>query len=368
MRENNMDKEKKMKVSFAAIDKYYDSNIVLPTETLNKTKGFMSWGTCNDYPQYLRGLYYDVPTLHSIIDGMADYVAGEGTTSIDLMWDTKENNKGQTLYDTIKLIAKDLCMFNGFALNVIKDKSGNISDIYWLDFAKVRSNEDGTKLYYSTDWGKKSGRVSFIQYDSFTSNVKENPDSTIFYWKNDYLKVYPTPVWGAAVLPCEIEKKINIYHYNLIDNGMSSNYIVNFNNGVPTDEIKEEIENDFYDKFCGVENTGRPMLSFNDKKDNEVTVTKIDGDNYADRWHALYDTTKQQIFTAFRCSPLLFGIDQEKTGFNANEYQEAYALFNQTMIIPMQKDIEKAFDKIFNTKNFVKITPFNINISTPENE
>lgn len=363
-----MENEKKTKVSFMAIDKYYDNSIVLPTETKNKTKGFISWGTNNDYPQYLRGLYYDVPTLHSIIDGMADYIKGSGVSIALPEWQDKENNKGQTLYDTLKLIAKDMCMFNGFALNVIKDKAGNISDIYWLDFARVRTNEDGTKVYYSTEWGKSSGRVNFIEYDSFTSNTKSNPDSTIYYWKNDYIKTYPTPLWGAAVIPCEIEKKINIYHFNLINNGMSSNYIVNFNNGVPTDEMKEEIEDDFYDKFCGVENTGRPMLSFNDKKENEVTVTKIDADDYADRWNAMNDKNQQQIFTAFRCSPILFGVDQEKTGFNANEYQEAYSLFNQTMIVPMQKDIEKAFSKIFGVKQFMSITPFDTKITPAAND
>lgn len=359
----NIETKTKANVSFMAIDKYVDDSIVYPTEVAN-AKGFVAWGDQNDYPQYLRSLYYDVPTLHSIIDGMSDYIAGEGVTTLVPEWTERENNRSQTLNDLVKLCAKDLATYNGFALNIIRDKAGAIADIYWLDFSRCRTNEDGTKVYYSTEWNKRGGRVKYIEYDSFTSNTKSNPDSTIFYYKNDMTKVYPTPLWGAAVLPCEIERKINIYHYNLINNGMSSNYIVNFNNGVPTDEMKEEIEDNFYDKFCGVENTGRPMLSFNPTKDNEVTITKVDADNYADRWNALYDTTKQQIFTAFRCSPILFGIDQEKTGFNANEYNEAYKLFQQTMIVPMQREIEKVFDKIFMTKGFMHIVPFKNNIIT----
>ena len=116
-----------------------------------------------------------------------------------------------------------------------------------------------------------------------------------------------------------------------------------------------------YDKFCGVENTGRPMLSFNNNKDSETTVTKIDADSFADKYNALTARTKQDIFTSFRCSPILFGIDQEKTGFNANEYASAFRLFNKTVIEPMQKTIVRAFDKIFDEKESITIEPFTIN-------
>lgn len=351
--------KKQTNVKFLAIDQFVESNIVAPTEVFIKDRGFVGWGEINNYPEYIEDLYQNVSTLHSIIDGTTDYVCGDSVKCNVINFEDKINRKGETIQDLITWIAKDIVKFNGFALNIVKNKLGTPAEIYYLDFKRVRSNKEGTKFYYSTDWGKSYGRVKYIEYESFLN--EDAPASSIFYYKNDINRVYPTSIFSAAVVACETERKISEFHLNSISNSFSSNYIINFNNGRPSDEIQEEIEMEVYDKFCGVENSGRPMLSFNNNKDSETTVTKIDADSFADKYNALTARTKQEIFTSFRCSPILFGIDQEKTGFNANEYASAFRLFNKTVVEPFQNKIKSAFDKIFNTENSIEINPFTIN-------
>lgn len=353
--------KKQTNVKFLAIDQFVESNIVAPTEVFIKDRGFVGWGEVNNYPDYIEDLYQNVSTLHSIIDGTTDYVCGDYVKCNVINFEDKINRKGETIQDLINWIAKDLVKFNGFALNIVKNKLGTPAEIYYLDFKRVRSNKDGTKFYYSTDWGRSYGRVKYIEYDSFLTEEGEKKGSTIFYYKNDINRVYPTSIFSAAVIACETERKISEFHLNNISNSFSSNYIINFNNGRPNDEIQQEIEMEVYDKFCGVENSGRPMLSFNNNKDSETTVTKIDADSFADKYNALTARTKQEIFTSFRCSPILFGIDQEKTGFNANEYASAFRLFNKTVVEPFQNKIKSAFDKIFNIENSIEIKPFTIN-------
>jgi hypothetical protein len=353
--------KKQTNVKFLAIDQFVESNIVAPTEVFIKDRGFVGWGEVNNYPEYIEDLYQNVSTLHSIIDGTTDYVCGDSVKCNVINFEDKINRKGETIQDLINWIAKDLVKFNGFALNIVRNKLGTPAEIYYLDFKRVRSNKEGTKYYYSTDWGKSYGRVKYIEYDSFLTEEGDKKGSTIFYYKNDINRVYPTSIFSAAVIACETERKISEFHLNNISNSFSSNYIINFNNGRPSDEIQEEIEMEVYDKFCGVENSGRPMLSFNNNKDSETTVTKIDADSFADKYNALTARTKQEIFTSFRCSPILFGIDQEKTGFNANEYASAFRLFNKTVVEPFQNKIKSAFDKIFNTENSIEIKPFTIN-------
>lgn len=351
----------KTDVKFLAVDQFTTTNIVAPTEVFLKDRSFVCWGTENDYPDYIEDLYQNVSTLHSIIDGTTDYVCGD-KVKINVEYLKEEiNSKGDTIEDLIQWIAKDLVKYNGFALNIIKNRLGTPAEIYYLDFRRIRSNKEGTKFYYSTDWNKSFGRVKYTEYDSFCSEEGKDKASTIFYYKNDINRVYPTPIFSAAVIACETERKISEFHLNNISNSFSSNYIINFNSGRPSDEIQEEIEMEVYDKFCGVENSGRPMLSFNSGKDAETTVTKIDADSFADKYNALTARTKQEIFTSFRCSPILFGIDQEKTGFNANEYASAFRLFNKTVVEPLQNKIKSAFDRIFNTKNSIEINPFTIN-------
>lgn len=354
-----MDKNEKnrARISLLAVDPFVVTNIVEPTETKVRDKDFISWGDNNSYPDYLENLYQKVATLHTIIDGTTDYIAGDNVqTSVENFVD-RANSKGDTLEDIVKWAAADLVKYNGFALNIIRNKLGTIAEIYYLDFRRVRSNEDGSRLYYSTDWTKSYGRVKYTEYENFCRSEKP---STIFYYKNDINKVYPTPMYAAAVIACEIEKQLNEYHLNNIVNGFSSNYIINFNSGMPSDELKLEIEDEVYDKFCGSENAGRPMLCFNDTKDNETTVTKIDADSFIDKYNSLAHRTRQEIFTSFRATPNLFGLPTETTGFSEQEYNEAYKLFNKTVIKPMQKKIIKAFDKIFGMKDSITIVPFSV--------
>lgn len=359
-KKNNLviENRKQTDVKFLAVDQFVTSNIVEPTEIYIKDRGFVGWGELNNYPDYIEDLYQNVATLQSIINGTKDYVCGEGVECNVINFSEKINRNGDTFEDLIEWIAMDLVKYNGFALNIVKNKLGTPAEIYYLDFKRVRSNKEGTKYFYSTDWGKSYGRVKYIEYDSYLSeNAGPN---TIFYVKNDKNKTYPTPMYSAAVTACETEKKMNEYHLNNISNSFSSNYIINFNNGKPSDEIQEEIEMEVYDKFCGVENSGRPMLSFNSNKDAETTVTKIDADSFIDKYNTLAEHSQQEIFTSFRATPNLFGIPTKTTGFNMQEYNEAYKLYNKTVIQPLQKRIVKAFDKIFGMKKSIKIIPFSM--------
>lgn len=348
----------KKRVSLLAIDPEVVTNIVEPTEIKVRDRDFISWGQNNNYPDYLNDLYKNVSTLRSIINGVTDYVNGDKVTTAVDNFKTRANSKGDTIEDIVKWITLDFVKYNGFALNIVKNRLGTVAEIYYLDFKKVRSSEDGRRLYYSTDWSKTFGRVKYTEYENFRNSEKA---STIFYYKDNVNTVYPEPMYAAGVIACEIEKRLNEYHLNNIVNGFSSNYIINFNSGMPSDELKMEIEDEVYDKFCGSENAGRPMLSFNDTKENETTVTKIEADSFIDKYNSLAARTKQEIFTSFRCSPILFGIDQEKTGFNANEYAAAFRLFNKTVIEPIQRKIAKAFDDIFGVADSLTIEPFTIN-------
>lgn len=343
-------------VKFLAIDQFVTSNIIRPTEVFIKDKSFVGWGELNDYPDYIEDLYQNVSTLHSIIDGTTDYVCGDKIECNITNFQDKINRKGETIEDLVSWIAKDMVKYNGFALNIIKNKLGTPAEIYYLDFKKLRSNKEGTKYYYSEDWNRSFGRVKYIEYNSFLS--PDSGNNSIFYIKNDPNRIYPVPMYAASVIACEIEKKMNEYHLNNISNSFSSNYIINFNNGRPSDEIQEEIEMEVYDKFCGVENSGRPMLSFNSNKDSETTIQKIDADSFIDKYNSLAERSQQEIFTSFRATPNLFGIMQKTTGFSEQEFSEAYKLYNKTVIKPIQKRIIKAFNKIFCTDNSINIIPF----------
>jgi capsid portal protein len=174
----------------------------------------------------------------------------------------------------------------------------------------------------------------------------------------DYARdIYPTPIWGSAINAVTTEIEIGKYHLNEIVNNFSASAIINFNNGVPSDEDKDEIERMINDKFCSPENAGRFMLAFNDNRESAVTIERLGSDDFDKRYDAVAKKTRQEIFTAFRANPNLFGIPTENLGFSSEEYESSFKLFNRTNIRPIQKKIVRTFAKIgWN----ISITPFSL--------
>lgn len=341
----------KLHLSFLATDPFIVDNVVKPTETTRRN-GLTLWGSENAYPQYLESLYLNVPTLHTIVDGLVDYVCGDAIHYEDShIIDNVVNRKGHLIEDIVRWLSKDLILYGGFAINVLRNKLGDIVSYHYVDFKNLRTNKEKTTFYYSEDWSKRT----ILEYPNFL--LDEEAASSILYYSNSNTTTYPIPTWGSAVIPCEIEKLILNYNINLLNNGLSSNYIISLNNGVPNDEQKFEIERNFYEKFCGAENVGRPMIVYNDDKEHDVTIQAVPNENFAEKYDKLRETSSQSIFTAFRVTPKLFGITQENIGFSQQEYSEAYKLVDKTVVRPLQKTIQRFF-KLLDAE--LTIEPFNI--------
>lgn len=339
----------------SAIDPVVVSNIPEYTEEKARGKSYVNYGKNNLYPNYLWDIYNKVATLQSIINGSVDFVCGNDIKLSS--GETVVNKKGETILDIVKKIAVDDFIFGGFALQIIRNMEGGIAEVYALDFMKVRSDEKNEIFYYCDDWGKW-GAKSLI-YPKF--GVDDQNPTSIFYYKGSITRgVYPTPLYGAALIACELEKAINEFHLNNINNGFASNLIINFNNGQPNEEQKKEIEKDVTEKFSGYQNAGRILLSFNDSEENATKVERLNGDDFDDKYKALSERAREQIFTAFRATPNLFGFPNQTTGFNEQEYASAFKLYNRTVIRPIQNAIVDAFDKIYGNKGSIIITPFTI--------
>lgn len=342
----------------------FDSQVkVVPTfvEKVNSGKPYLNYGNDNQFPQYLWDLYLRSALLQSIIDGTADYAVGNGInygeyTTVQKLAE-EANKDGETLDDIIKKITIDYLIFGGFAMQIIFNKIGEISELYWLDFRNVRLNKDGDKVYYSDDWIKHAN--DYVIYDRFDSNIRKG--TSIFYFKGHKSRgVYPIPRYNGALSAIETSTEISKFHLNSILNNFSGNFIINFNNGQPDTDTQQEIEKKLKNKFGGAENAGKFMLAFNDGKDNAVTVERIQDDNFDKKYEALRTSTFKEIFVAFRAIPQLFGFSMEGTGFNKQEFVEAFELYNKTTVVPIQKDIQRSFNRIFGVSDSMIIKSFNL--------
>ena len=327
----------KCKVSFSAFD--YDAPS-LPDckEVVRSGYDYVSWGSDNKFPNELYNMYLNSAILQSIINGICDYIFGGGINSgYDVI-----NLKGDLFSDVVKKCVFDYIIFGGFSLQVVY-KSGKPENIYWLDFQKVRKSEDETKIYYCDEWGKYNKKC--LEYDAWTPETKRG--TSIFYFKGHKTRgIYPIPMYVGALKSVKISTEISNFHLNNITNSFSANAIVSFNNGQPTETVKKEIERAFRDKFCSTANAGSFLLMFNESKDNAAEIARLESDDFDKKYESLTKSVKEDIFIAFRAIPELFGLPNENNGFSKEEYLEAFKLFNKTVIMPLQDDIERCFRSI----------------------
>ena len=328
-------------------------------EKQNNGKPYLNYGNNNQFPQYLWDLYLKSAILQSIINGSVDYVIGKQIQYAEPITTLAQeiNKDGETLEDIVKKATTDYFIFGGFALQIIYNKLGAISEVYWLDFRNVRLSKDGDKAYYSEDWIGHSR--DYITYEIFDPNKKQG--TSVFYYNGHIARgVYPIPRYNGALAAIETSTEISKFHLNSILNNFSGNFIINFNNGQPSEDVQAAIEQKIKDKFAGADNAGKFLVAFNESKENGITVERIADDNFDKKYDALRTSTFKEIFVAFRAVPQLFGYSLEGTGFNKQEFMEAFELYNSTTIKSIQKDLKRCFDKIFGITNSITIIPFSL--------
>lgn len=346
-------------MAFAAIDKRIERNIPSAREEWASGKKYVQWGDRNLFPDYLLSLYHTVTTLRGVVDGAVNYTVGDEVTTAVL--GGKMNKSGENVRELVRKIAFDYWVFGGFALQVIRNNAGDVAELYHMPINFLRWDKETERFFYSEEWDKYRFRMT--ERPRFVRDFTNNAD-TVLVRRSSHIGVYPEPCYIASIKACEVERHIDDYHLNSIENGFLGSYIFQFNNGQPSDDMKREIEKNVQEKFSGSANAGRIMMLFNDNEETGMKIEKVEQPDFADRYNSLASHCRQQIFSSFHANPNLFGIPTESLGFNNEEYEASFKLFNRTMIQPVQDMIVDAFDTIFGVKGSVQIKPFSLDRAT----
>lgn len=344
-----MEEVKKQHLSFSAINPYVEINIPLPVER-ESGRGFMTCGEYNRFLEYLYSLYSEVTLVKTCVDLSTDYTCGNRIISNDPMWDLEE---------LFRNITRDYFIYGGFAINVLRNKKGSVAELHYIPFYRIRSNEDNTKFWYSKDWTKSYGRVKSTCYPRFSPDSLD--PTSIFYFNNvEKIQTYPIAPWSGAIPAAEMQRRINQFHLNSLANSFQGSYIISFNNGMPDDNQKEEIEEYINEKFSGTENTGRIVVNFAKDKEHSVEINKLEVEDYGEKYNGLKDRSKEEILRAFRLNGRLIGDNSDATGFTDTEFESAFRLFNRTVIRPVQKLLVKKINSIIPVE--LTIEPFTLGL------
>lgn len=319
----------------------------------SKRDAWVDYGEDNNYYQFLLDRYTNSTTNNAIINNISRLIYGRGLSAVDASRKPNEYAQAMALFnkDCLRKIAIDRKMLGQFAIQVhYNDKHDRILKAFHMPVNLLRAekcNKDGEieAYYYSDDWTdvKKYPPTRIPAYGYSKEKIE-------ILFSKPYavgMKYYAYPDYQGAVPYALLEEEIADYLINEVQNGFSGTKVVNFNNGVPTEEQQSIITNKVLSKLTGSKGQ-KVIVAFNDNMDTRTTVDDLPLNDAPEHYTYLSEECMRKIMLGHNVtSPLLFGI-AGATGFssNADELQNSFILFNNMVIKPLQDEILEALDTI----------------------
>jgi hypothetical protein len=319
----------------------------------SKRDAWVDFGEDNNYYQFLLDRYTNSTTNSAIINNISRLIYGRGLSAVDASRKPNEYAQAMALFnkDCLRKIAIDRKMLGQFAMQIhYNDKHDKILKAFHMPVNLLRAekcNKDGEieAYYYSDDWTdvKKYPPTRIPAYGYSKDKIE-------ILFAKPYavgMKYYSYVDYNGAVPYALLEEEISDYLINEVQNGFSGTKVVNFNNGVPTEEQQSIITNKVLSKLTGSKGQ-KVIVAFNDNMDTKTTVDDLPLNDAPEHYTYLSEECMRKIMLGHNVtSPLLFGI-AGANGFssNADELQNSFILFNNMVIKPLQDEILEALDTI----------------------
>jgi hypothetical protein len=327
-----------------------------------KNKPWVFYGDDNQFPNHLLTNYQYSPITRACANATMYGVKGKNLivkegdpNSIGMA------NRSETLYEVYEKCVVDRIIFGGFALNIVKSNDGGIAEIYHTDFSKLRAGKEDMfgnvdTYFYSVDWrGTQINPQKWkpVEIPAFNMTSEDAP-SMIYYVKKyqPMMSYYPAPDWIASLTTSQLDIEIRNFHLNNTQNSMMPSMSVSFTNGVPSEEERDILMRQLEAKYTSSNNAGKIFLFFSENPETAPIISPIPN-NASDAWYSqMAPQIDQTILTAWGISsPMLLGIKTSGQLGGRTEMIDAYNLFLQTRIIPIQEDMLKTFEKLLFLKN-----------------
>ncbi len=331
-----------------------------------RNKDYVCFGTDreyrNNYPQYLLDLYNRSSKHRALVDGKVEFLTGRGW-KVDAHANVTNQaiaqakafiihpNPDETLNRLNYLTNFDDVLYGGYYLEIIwsKDKK-SIAEVNYLDFRYIRTNADKTMYYFTSDWTsrKPENNDDWEVIPPFNVNERGGKQVLAVDCSNSK-EVYPLPSYLPAVPMIEADYELSNFDLANIRNQFVPSFLINFSNGIPSDEEADILEKQIEEKFSGTDNAGRFILNFADDKNRSAEIIPITPSNLDKQYTILEQRIDSTLTIGHRViNPILFGWASEGNGFsnNADEMRVAMDSYQNRYATPKQEDKEQLFNSI----------------------
>ena len=331
------------------------------------------YGENNDYPQFLTTLFNRSAKHNAICTDKQLYITGQGWVfdSIGIEGENEAKlrafidnpNPYETLKDLLAKTSLDELLYGGFYLKGVCDKTGQLAELYHVDYSRVRSDEHNSEFYISDCWVNTDGTYKAnLKPDEYETLPCYDPNKKqkvfIFYYKSyrPGLKTYTLPEYIGAVPAIITDAEIANFHRAEIQNGFKGSKMIVFKNGVPSADEMKKTERQLKAKFTSTDSAGSMVVDFVDDPNRVPDVITLNGDDFDKRYDALNKTIQEEIFVGHKItSPMLFGVRVEGQLGGRNEMIDAFHLFQNKYITPKQEVQEKIYTIFAPVKGKLKI-------------
>ena len=319
----------------------------------SKRDNWVEYGDDNNYYGYLIDRYTNSTTNNAIINNVIRLVYGRGLSATDANRKPNEYAHMMALLskECVRHLCTDIKLLGQCAMQVIYTKDRKkIAQVHHIPVQLLRAekcNEDGKieGYYYSDDWSD----VKKYQPKRISAFGCSQDPQEIFFVKpySVGMKYYALVDYTGGIPYAVLEEDISEYLINEVENGFSGRSVVNFNNGIPSEEQQLMIKNKVVSQLTGMSGE-KLIVAFNNNSESKTTVDSMPVNDAPDLYSTLSEECLRKIMLSHNVtSPLLFGI-ASSNGFssNADELKDSFALFSNMIIAPMQELLLDAFEQI----------------------
>lgn len=315
---------------------------------------WVNWGRRNDYPTNLLNLYANSVTHSACVDFLVNAIIGEGVDYARMQINAENElvpNYLESWEELLRKVALDLCLYGGYAIQIIKNRNDNTYSFFHQQYNTVRfgkkdANGEITRAYLCNDWSNTvQNKPIEVEVLNTTDDVKlaSGKAYLLTYTSyNPFDAYYPTPHYACAIDAIRTDVKLKNYDLSCVTNNFSPSGVLTLN-AVSDDNERKMILDNIQSSFSGDENGNNLIITFRSNYDDKpVEFTPIESNN--DGVNLFADTnerTTNRILAAHRLSKGLIGMVIDDAGFASEGaiLEAQFNLANKILINGLRKRI-----------------------------
>jgi len=344
------------------------------------------YGFLNNYPNELKKILSFSSSSLACASLLANYISANGFIS-NYSANLKVNNN-QSADQILSHIAKEIVLWEGFALQVWTNLDNEVCKIELVPFELLRKATDGTFIYnetYNLNTPRISEKVEFRAYSALSDTDRlalgfqdletyGAIQGEILYCQMPntlFDGVYNYPNWASdidTIIADFLGARFRMGMFKdgfmpsaiitLIDDNMSlSQTFDETNKGQPSETYQSQISNAL-DSIKGADNAAKILVNVVDNKDNAPIINSFDLKPVMDGTQNMTDSIDKRVCRVWGLDPAIMGLSEGGQLGNNQQLKMLIDILNNGKIKGYKDLIKTVFRMLYPTFNW-DISTFN---------